>query len=412
MSTVTIGTLPVGAIVRIPVVGGANDTCNFIVAHHGRPSELYDSGFIGGTVLLMEKLFDARDWNAPPAQFQDNDYENSTVNAYLNGAYLNAVSADIRNHIVRVKIPFRPGAGKDINVRGGSAGLSAKVFLLSCCEVNIPPDGETPADGSVLSYFAGASEADYKRAAGAEYVDYGRTGIWDYWWLRTPTSGSIPGGAWAVVNTYGLAWPMGGKAVNWGTYGVRPAFVLPDAMLVNNSGLVTPPPFVPGPDMDVLTLGSTPRELIKAANDNFSRLGESLAAVETGDASSGTQGQKGDKGEKGDTGTPGKDGKDGAPGTAATVTVGTTTTLPAGSAATVTNTGTESAAFLNFSIPAGKDGKDGAPGADGKPGTDGKNGQDGAPGATGTSVTPMKATSEAEALSLSAANPGIYWVSV
>lgn len=43
-------------------------------------------------------------------------------------------------------------------------------------------------------------------------------------------------------------------------------------------------------------------------------------------------------------------------GDAATITVGTTTTLPAGSQATVTNVGTSSNAVLNFGIPKGADG--------------------------------------------------------
>jgi hypothetical protein len=59
---------------------------------------------------------------------------------------------------------------------------------------------------------------------------------------------------------------------------------------------------------------------------------------------------KGDKGDKGDTGLPGQ---------AATVTIGTTTTLPAGSNATVTNSGTSTNAILNFGIPRGADGTSG-----------------------------------------------------
>lgn len=55
----------------------------------------------------------------------------------------------------------------------------------------------------------------------------------------------------------------------------------------------------------------------------------------------------------------------GQPGTAATVAAGTTTTLPAGSSASVTNSGTSSAAVFDFSIPQGVDGADGADGADG-----------------------------------------------
>lgn len=49
-------------------------------------------------------------------------------------------------------------------------------------------------------------------------------------------------------------------------------------------------------------------------------------------------------------------GSKGDPGDAATITVGTVTTLPAGSSATVTNSGTSSAAVFNFGIPKGADG--------------------------------------------------------
>lgn len=61
-------------------------------------------------------------------------------------------------------------------------------------------------------------------------------------------------------------------------------------------------------------------------------------------------GPKGDKGDKGDTGPQGP---------AATVAVGTVETLPAGSDATVTNSGTSGAAVLNFGIPEGEAGQDG-----------------------------------------------------
>jgi hypothetical protein len=68
------------------------------------------------------------------------------------------------------------------------------------------------------------------------------------------------------------------------------------------------------------------------------------------------------QGAKGDPGTPGTNG---SPGTAATVAVGTTATGAAGSNAAVTNVGTTSAAVLNFTIPQG---------AQGTPGTNGTNG--------------------------------------
>lgn len=65
-------------------------------------------------------------------------------------------------------------------------------------------------------------------------------------------------------------------------------------------------------------------------------------------------------------------GTDGADGQAATITVGSTTTGNAGTNASVTNSGTTSAAVLDFVIPRGADGAPGADGADGAPGADGQ----------------------------------------
>lgn len=61
--------------------------------------------------------------------------------------------------------------------------------------------------------------------------------------------------------------------------------------------------------------------------------------------------------------TNGKDGIDGQDGAAATITVGTVTTGPAGSSATVVNSGTSSAAVFDFTIPKGDKGDTGATGA-------------------------------------------------
>ena len=67
----------------------------------------------------------------------------------------------------------------------------------------------------------------------------------------------------------------------------------------------------------------------------------------------------------------GATGAAGVAGTAATVQVGTTTTGTPGTNASVTNTGTDSNAVLNFVIPAGATGATGANGADGATGADG-----------------------------------------
>lgn len=61
-------------------------------------------------------------------------------------------------------------------------------------------------------------------------------------------------------------------------------------------------------------------------------------------------------------------GSQGDPGQAATIAVGTTTTLAPGSSATVTNSGTSSAAIFDFGIPRGADGTNGMDGTDGADG--------------------------------------------
>ena len=73
----------------------------------------------------------------------------------------------------------------------------------------------------------------------------------------------------------------------------------------------------------------------------------------------GLTGATGPQGPIGLTGATGPQGLTGAAGAAATVSVGTTTTGAAGTAAAVTNSGTSSAAVLNFTIPQGAAGPNG-----------------------------------------------------
>ena len=70
----------------------------------------------------------------------------------------------------------------------------------------------------------------------------------------------------------------------------------------------------------------------------------------------GPQGQKGNKGDKGDTGATGPQGPQGERGPVAAFLIGTTSTLPAGSSATATITGTDAAPVLNLGIPKGDKG--------------------------------------------------------
>lgn len=82
----------------------------------------------------------------------------------------------------------------------------------------------------------------------------------------------------------------------------------------------------------------------------------------------GLQGPKGDTGSQGIQGPVGPQGPQGERGISATITVGSTTTLPSGSSATVTNVGSSSAARFNFGIPKGDKGDTGDTGPAGRDG--------------------------------------------
>lgn len=94
----------------------------------------------------------------------------------------------------------------------------------------------------------------------------------------------------------------------------------------------------------------------------------------------GPKGDKGDRGDKGDTGATGAQGPvgptgetgpvgpQGVPGTAATITIGSVTESAPGGDASVTNSGTATAAVLDFVIPRGETGPTGATGATGPAG--------------------------------------------
>lgn len=78
---------------------------------------------------------------------------------------------------------------------------------------------------------------------------------------------------------------------------------------------------------------------------------------DTGDTgATGPQGPQGETGATGPQGPQGETGATGPAGSSATIAVGTVTTLPAGSNATVTNSGTSSSAVFDFGIPQGASG--------------------------------------------------------
>ena len=107
----------------------------------------------------------------------------------------------------------------------------------------------------------------------------------------------------------------------------------------------------------------------------------------------GPQGPQGEQGIQGPAGPQGNPGADGAPGeqgpagTAATIAVGTVSASDPGSTPQVTNSGTASAAVLDFVLPRGAQGPAGADGANGQDGAEGPQGPAGPDEVSTTTVT-------------------------
>lgn len=87
---------------------------------------------------------------------------------------------------------------------------------------------------------------------------------------------------------------------------------------------------------------------------------EQLAALKGPKGDTGDKGSTGPAGPQGNPGPTGPQGNPGAAGTPATVTVGTVTTGAPGTQASVTNSGTPSAAVFDFVIPRGATGASGS----------------------------------------------------
>lgn len=225
MASVALGTKAVGSTVKLNVNGTAKD---FLIVHQGKPSSIYDNS-CDGTWLLMKDCYESRQWHSS----NNNDYENSTIDSYLNSTFLNLFDANIRNAIKQVKIPYRKGAGYGTTVTSGASGLSVKIFLLSGYEVGWTTSDSSyfPADGAKLAYFlsGNGSSAQSKRVANLN-------GSAAYWWLRSPYCYSNYGSANAFRVNSGGGWDYNFCS---DSYGIRPALILPSSLLVSDDGSIS-----------------------------------------------------------------------------------------------------------------------------------------------------------------------------
>ena len=221
MAYVTLSSKAIGSTIKLKVNGSAKD---FIVVHQGKPSSVYDDS-CNGTWLLMKDIYENRQWHSS----NTNDYANSTIHSYLNSTFLNLVESNIKNAIKQVKLPYRKGSGTSTTVTSGSNGLSAKIFLLSATETSFNFSSYMPSgEGAELAYFKGCADnsSDSKRVA---YLNGSAAG----WWLRSPLCGYF-----SVALCVDSNGDWGGSYCS-GSYGIRPALILPSTLLVSDDGTVS-----------------------------------------------------------------------------------------------------------------------------------------------------------------------------
>ena len=220
MAYVTLSSKAIGSTIKLKVNGSAKD---FIVVHQGKPSSVYDDS-CNGTWLLMKDIYENRAWHSS----NTNDYANSTIHSYLNSTFLNLFESNIKNAIKQVKLPYRKGSGTSTTVTSGSNGLSAKIFLLSATETSFSFSYMPSGEGAELAYFKGCADnsSDSKRVAKLN-------GSATVWWLRSPYCGNFDGALYVYSNGdwYGN--------ICSGSYGIRPALILPSTLLVSDDGTVS-----------------------------------------------------------------------------------------------------------------------------------------------------------------------------
>lgn len=242
MANVLLSTKAVGSTVKLKVNGTAKE---FIVVHQGKPSSLYDDS-CNGTWLLMKDIYENRVWQSGNI----NKYESSDIHTYLNNTFLNLFESNIRDAIKQVKIPYRKNGGSGGTDQSGANGLSAKIFLLSGYEVGWTTSDYSyfPVDGAKLSYFESGTgtSANNKRIANLN-------GSAAFWWLRSPYTGST-GLVWLVYSS-GDCYSSSAS----GSFGIRPALILPSTLLVSDDGTVstnTPPTITSTSGASGVNLGS------------------------------------------------------------------------------------------------------------------------------------------------------------
>ena len=202
--------LAVGSTVKLMENGAAVD---YLVVNQGIPSNsnLYDSS-CNGVWLLRKDVHSKRQWNSSDTR----NYNNCSVNTWLNSDFFNTLGRVEQAVIRQVKIPYYDYEGSGV-VESGANGLSCKVFLLGGYEMGWTTEISYyfPVDGAKVDFFieGEGNTANNKRIA---YLNGSAT----YWWLRSPSTNYNDVRYVTFEGEYSHD-----PASN--SFGIRPALILP-----------------------------------------------------------------------------------------------------------------------------------------------------------------------------------------
>ena len=234
MAVKKLGDVAVGTIAKIKVNGSFK---NLIILHQGNPdSSLYDAS-CDGTWMCLEDVYDKMAWYN-----NTNNYPVSIIHAWMNNNFIQMLEPDIQAAIKQVKIPYVSSSFMGQTVMSGSRGLSCKIFALAVCETGIAASSKDniPKDGAKLDYFLSGTSSEANKKRIAKY-----NGSADAWHTRSAaTDGEYY--VW-TINPMGESFSGYGDDT-FGTYGVRPAFILPQSLYMLDDGTITTnqPPTAPG----------------------------------------------------------------------------------------------------------------------------------------------------------------------
>ena len=227
----TLETTSLGSTVKLNVDGVARD---FIVVHKGLPASYYHKTCDGVWLLMKDIYADStkKFTNGELELFEEEFiYEDSLVQEYLTGTFVNKFDTDIKECIKEARIPLWSGTGVDgeLEEDGDYSSLAQTVFLLSYNEIANGTKSNNPGDGAVLSYFVDTTDA-----ANAIRIAY-YNGTAKEWVTRSPE----------LTETQWIFYVRANGSIDKGSYSsdtkgaIRPALILPYGLSIKDGFVVT-----------------------------------------------------------------------------------------------------------------------------------------------------------------------------